>query len=178
MIAIFGCTCKANIQISQAKSEALDDIYSLLKQNIKWCNAKRRRQRRRTAKNKQTNKQTKGLISQKKNNFARETHFFWTFLCRCFIRLQRETCRNFYVFSITFFHCRSLLWWPQHFSFCHRRYKIFMLFFQQKMSPLFFISRSRSLSPFFSLSFAGLPPTLSFALSFSCATFQICGHNN
>ena len=37
----------------------------------------------------------------------------------------------------------------------------------RKMSPLFFISRSRSLSPFFSLSFAGLPPT------FSCSIFQM-----
>ena len=48
----------------------------------------------------------------------------------------------------------------------------------RKMSPLFFISRSRSLSPFFSLSFAGLPPTFSFSLSFSCSIFQICGHDN
>ena len=50
--------------------------------------------------------------------------------------------------------------------------------FNKKMSPLFFISRSRSLSPFFSLSFAGLPPTFSFSLSFSCSIFQICGHDN
>ena len=42
--------------------------------------------------------------------------------------------------------------------------------FQQKMSPLLFISRSRSLSLYFSLSFAGLPPTFSFSLSFSCST--------
>ena len=42
----------------------------------------------------------------------------------------------------------------------------------------FFISHSRSLSPFFSLSFAGLPPTFSFSLSFSCSIFQICGHDN
>ena len=48
----------------------------------------------------------------------------------------------------------------------------------KKMSPLFFISRSKSLSPFFSLSFAGLPPTFSFSLSFSCSIFQICGHDN
>ena len=47
------------------------------------------------------------------------------------------------------------------------------------MSPLFFISRSKSgLSPFSSLSFAGLPPTFSFSLSFSCSIFQICGHDN
>ena len=48
----------------------------------------------------------------------------------------------------------------------------------KKMSPLFFISCSRPLSPFFSLSFAGLPPTFSFSLSFSCSIFQICGHDN
>ena len=42
----------------------------------------------------------------------------------------------------------------------------------------FFISRSKSLSPFFSLSFAGLPPTFSFSLSFACSIFQICGHAN
>ena len=42
----------------------------------------------------------------------------------------------------------------------------------------FFISRSKSLSPFFSLSFAGLPPTFSFSLFFSCSIFQICGHDN
>ena len=29
-----------------------------------------------------------------------------------------------------------------------------------------------------SLSFAGLPPTFSFSLSFSCTIFQICGHDN
>ena len=49
-----------------------------------------------------------------------------------------------------------------------------MLFFPKIMSPLFFISRSRPLSPFFSLSFAGLPPTFSLSLSFSCSIFQIC----
>ena len=49
----------------------------------------------------------------------------------------------------------------------------------QKMSPFFIIiSRFRSLSLFFSLSFAGLPHTSSFSLSFSCSIFQICGHDN
>ena len=37
---------------------------------------------------------------------------------------------------------------------------------------------NKSLSPFSSLSFAGLPPTFSFSLSFSCSIFQICGHDN
>ena len=48
----------------------------------------------------------------------------------------------------------------------------------KKMSPLSFISRSSCLSLFFSLSFAGLSPTFSFSLSFSCSIFQICGHDN
>ena len=62
-------------------------------------------------------KTTMGVISQKKkSNFVRAAHFFCTFLCRFFARLQRETSRNFlvtsfmeeisYVFSFTFFHCR------------------------------------------------------------------------
>ena len=38
----------------------------------------------------------------------------------------------------------------------------------KKVSPLFF----------FSLSFAGLPPTFFSSLSFSCSIFQICGHAN
>ena len=117
--------------------------------------------------------------NQHKNNFARATHFFCTFLCRCFARLQRETSRNFlvtrfmeemsYLFLSLFFHC--CLFSPcigglQHFVFSHRCYKIVMLFFQQK-NVSFVISCSRYLSPFFSFHFAGLPPTLSFSLSFS-----------
>ena len=46
----------------------------------------------------------------------------------------------------------------------------------KKNASFVFISRSTSQSPFFSLSFAGLPPTFSFSLSFSCCTFQICEH--
>ena len=46
------------------------------------------------------------------------------------------------------------------------------------MSFVFPISHSRSLSPFFSFVFAGLPPTLSFSLSLSCSIFQIWGHDN
>ena len=54
-----------------------------------------------------------------------------------------------------------------------------MLFFGQKMHPLFFNSRSSSLLlSASSLSFAGLSPTFSFSLTFSFSTFQICGHDN
>ena len=135
-------------------------------------------------------KKTICLIS-KKSNFTRTAHFFYTFLCRCFARLQRETSTNFfmeemsYVFSFTsFFHCRSFspyIGGRLHFSFSHCRYKIFMLLFQQKkMSPLFFISRSRFLSSLFSLSFAGLPPIhfLFFSVFLLLYIFQICGHEN
>ena len=40
---------------------------------------------------------------------------------------------------------------------------------KKKMSPLFLYLCSQSLSPFFSLSFPGPPPTFSFSLSFSCS---------
>ena len=54
------------IDFARAKSEGLVNIYSLLKQNIKSCNANQAVRATETAKN---------LIS-KKNNFARAAHFF------------------------------------------------------------------------------------------------------
>ena len=114
--------------------------------------------------------------------------FLCAFLCRCFARLHRDNSRNFivnrfgeemlYVFSFTFFyHCR--LFSPciasrLHFSFRHRRYKMFMLFFQPKKCLLFFNLSLYTLVALFSLSLAGLPPTFSSFLSFSCSIFQIC----
>ena len=41
----------------------------------------------------------------------------------------------------------------------------------------FYLSLLRSMSIFFSLSFAGLPSDFSFSLSFSCSIFQICRHD-
>ena len=117
--------------------------------------------------------------------------FFCTFLCRCFTRLQRETSRNFlvtrfieeisYLFLFTLFFSLPLIFTLVAASISHfltAATKFSCCSSNKKMSPLFFISRSRSLSPFFSLSFAGLPPTFSFSLSFSCSIFQICGHDN
>ena len=122
--------------------------------------------------NENSEKKTIGLISKKANMHVQHTfvHFFAVVLhdYRNFLVTRFLEKMWSYVFSFPFFH----------FQFCHRRYKIFMLFFQQKMPPLFFISRSRSLSPFFSLSFAGLPPTFSFSLPFSCPLFQISVHDN
>ena len=54
--------------LARAKSEALVNIYSLLKQNIKSCNANQAATATKTAKK-------KGLFS-KTNNFARAAHFF------------------------------------------------------------------------------------------------------
>ena len=52
-----------------------------------------------------------------------------------------------YVFLFTFFRCHSFSpYWPLAFSFPHRRYKIFMLFFQQNSSPFFLTSRFSSFS--------------------------------
>ena len=87
-----------------------------------------------------------------------------------------------YVFSFTFFftaaHFHLALVASSISHFVTAATKFSCCSSNKKMSPLFFISRSRSLSPFFSLSFAGLPPTFSFSLSFSCSIFQICGHDN
>ena len=132
------------------------------------------------------------VLIRKKSNFASAAHFFCIFLCRCFARLQRETSRNFlvtrfmeemsYVFSFTFFSLPpifTLHWWPLAFPIWSPPLQNFHVVLPtKKISPLFFIFRSRPLSPFFSLSFAGLPLTFSFSLSFSCFIFQICGHDN
>ena len=80
---------KYNIDLARANSEALGNIYSLLKLNVKSCRAKGRRQRELCKKQQQVNRS------------ARAAHFFsfffFTFLCRCFERLQRQTSRNFLV---------------------------------------------------------------------------------
>ena len=126
-----------------------------------------------------------------KRNFARAAHFFCTFLCCCLVRLQREPSRNFLVtcfvnwnvvrflvhffFTAAHFHLALVAASISH--FVTTATKLSCCSSKEKISPLFFISRSRYLSPFISLSFAGLPPTFSFSLSFSCSIFQICGHN-
>ena len=111
---------------------------------------------------------------------------FCTFLCRCFAQLQCETSRNFlvtrfmeeitYVFLFTFF-LLSLIFTLVASTISHfltADTKFLCCSSKKKMYPLFFICYSSSLSlSVFSLSFAGLSPTLSFSLSL----FQICGHD-
>ena len=87
-----------------------------------------------------------------------------------------------YVFSFTFFSLPlifTLHWWPLAFLiFSLQLQNCHVVLVSKKMSPLLFISRSRSLSPFFSLSVGGMPPTFSFSLSFSCSIFQFFGNDN
>ena len=121
-------------------------------------------------------KTTIGLISKKAT--LQHTFLICTFLCHCFAQLQRETSRNFLVtyfmkeisyvilhtffFTATHFHL-----WPLAFLIFSMPLQIFHVVLQQRMSPLFFISRSSSLSLFFPLSFTGLlKPTCTF--SFLC----------
>ena len=115
--------------------------------------------------------------------------FFCTFLCRCFTRLQRETSRNFlvtrfieeisYLFLFTLFFSLPLIFTLVAASISHfLRCKIFTFFFHNKLSPLFFISLSSSLSCFLSFSFDGLSPPFSFSLSFSFSIFQTFRHDN
>ena len=130
--------------------------------------------------------------NQQKSNFARAAHFFCKFLCRCFAQLQRETSRNFLVtrfyggnvvrVPVHFFSLPlifTLHWWLLAFLILSPSLQNVHVVLATKKSLLrIFISRSKSLLPFFSLSFAGLPATFSFSLSFSCSIFQICGHDN
>ena len=105
-------------------------IYSLFKKYINSCNAKLRRQRRRTVKN--NNRST-----QQKSNFARAAHFFVHFFAVVLhdynVKLPQTSqlhalwrkCRT--CSRSLFFYCRSFSPWigsGQHFLFSHRSYKI------------------------------------------------------
>ena len=117
-------------------------------------------------------KTTIGLISKKATLHVQHTFFVYffavvlhdynvklpkTFLCR-----KCRTCSRSHFFSLPLIF--FLHWWPTALLILLPLLQIFMLFFQQKSSPLFFIPRSRSPSPFFSLSFAGLPLFLFFSV--------------
>ena len=107
--------------------------------------------------------------NQQKSNFARAVHFFCSFLCRCFERLQCETSRNFlvpcfmegmsYVLSFTFFSLPlifTLHWWLLAFLIFSPPLQNFHVVLPTKKCLLcFFISCSTYLSPFFSMNFAG-----------------------
>ena len=129
-------------------------------------------------------KTTIGLISKKATLHVQHTFFVYFFavvLHDYDVKLpETSQLHNFWrkrrTFSRSLFQCRS-------FSPCIGGCKHLsppLQNFQQKKNCFlcFFISCPRSLSSFHSLSFAGLPPTFSLSLSFSCSIFQICGHDN
>ena len=78
---------------------------------------------------------------KQKDNFARASHFFCTFLYRCFARPQRETSKNFlvtpfieemsYLLLFTFFHSFIFTMVAARISHFLTAAKIFMLFFEQ-----------------------------------------------
>ena len=139
-------------------------------------------------------KTTIGLISKKKSNFSRWSTLFlyislplfctniaWNFqklLSNTFFGGNVVRVLVHFFFTAVHFHLALVADSISHFVTAATKFSCCSS--NKKMSPLFFISRSRppAPSPFFSLCFAGLPPTFSFSLSFSCSIFQICGHDN
>ena len=79
-----------------------------------------------------------------------------------------------------FFYCHSLsscIGGRYLFLFCHRSYKIFMLFLQQKNVSFVFFSLALDLCrPFSRWASLACSLTFTFSPSFSCSIFQICGH--
>ena len=83
---------------------------------------------------------------------------------------------HFFFFTAAHFHLALVAASISHFLTAATRFSSCSS--KQKMPPLFFIYRSRSLSLCFSLTFAGRPPNSFFSPSFSCSIFQICGSDN
>ena len=73
-------------------------INSLLKQNMKSCNAKETVMTTRKVKKINNNRSKK----PQKNNFARAAHFFSTFFRRCFALLQRDPVNLFFSLPLVF----------------------------------------------------------------------------
>ena len=126
-----------------------------------------------------------GLVS-KKSNFALAAHFFCTFICLCFARLQRETSRNFlvtrfmeemsYVFSFTFFSLPlifTLHWWPLAFLILSPLLQNFFVVLSTKKNAyfVFFFSALDLCRPFF-LAELRLP-----AAYFPFSLYFSVGHN-
>ena len=103
---------------------------------------------------------------------------------------QKQLCTCSTLFFLHFFVVRvpvhffslplifTLQWWPLAFLILSPLQNFHVVLPTKKCLLRFLISRSKSLSPFFSLSFAGLRPTFSYSLSFSCSILPICVHDN
>ena len=151
-------TCHGSYYIDLAgpESEALDNIYSLLKQNIKSCNAKAAKATR-TGKKNNNNKR----FNQQKSNFARAAHFFCTFLCRCLAQLQHVTRvieEMSYVFLFTFFLSPSLIFTLVAANISHFLTAVTKFSCWAPTENVSFVFFPLALALFFSLSFACLLP--------------------
>ena len=82
----------------RAKTKALINIFSFLKQSTTSCNAKLWRQQQRPKNN------NIGLIFR---NFTHAAHFFYKFLCHQFAQLQKETSRSFLYLHVLWRKCRK-----------------------------------------------------------------------
>ena len=109
----------------------------------------------------------------RKSNFARAAHFFRTFLYRCLCttstwNLKKLLSYTFYGGNVHFFSLPlifTLHWWPLAFLILSPPLQNFHVVLPTNRCRLrFFIVRSQSLSPFFSLSFAS-PLSLFLCLS-------------
>ena len=131
-------------------------------------------------------KTTIGLIS-KKVTFTRAVHFLVYFIAVALhdynVKLAETSwlhvlCRKRRTCSCSpFFHCRSFSpWWPLAFLSFSPLLQNFMLFLQQKVSPLFFLSLALAVL-FVELRWPVLY-FLFFSVSLSFSIFQICGHDN
>ena len=95
-------------------------------------------------------KTTRGLISKKATLHVQHTFLYISLPLFCTTtawNFQKLLSYTFFSFTF-FFHCRSFspcIGGRLHFSFCHRRYKIFMLFFQQKNVSFVFLSLALNL---------------------------------
>ena len=119
--------------------------------------------------------------NKQKSNFARAAHFlvhFFAVVLRDYnVKLPEPfyACMEemLYVFSFTLFsiaaHFVLELVAPSISLFTSPPQTKTLCCSFNKKCLLCFLSLALDLSPFFSLSFAGLPPTFSFSLSFSCS---------
>ena len=117
-------------------------------------------------------KTTIGLISKKVTLHGQLTFFVLFFAVvlhdytvkrpKTFLWRKCRTCSRSLFFTATHFLLALVAATISHFVTTATKFSCCSS--NKKNSPLFFISRSRSLSPFFSLSFAGLPLFLFFSV--------------
>ena len=140
------CSFGRVFRFFKASYNALTSSF-IAEQKIRWCNAKRRRQRE--GKKTLCTSSTLFLISLP----LFRTTTAWNFLWVTPFNKDNVACAH----KIFCFLCSFLLFFfsiaahfhlagRQYFLSSHRRYIIFMLLFQWNSSPLFCISRSSSFS--------------------------------